>query len=486
MATRLTIWYAASAFSLIAVATGLLYWVLVSSLDRADDRLLGDKVRVLRAVFLNRPYDNVAIRQEVEEAWEARRATQVYVRVLDPSGQVIAETPGMDRILPAPIFPSPSAEPGDGIDVTRDGDRIFRVLAAESNHGARPDQSLIVQVGTDRSDEFALLVAYRRYLFVVLGAAVILCSVVGYQIARRGLQPVHEITDTARRIRAANLHERLSADGLPDELLALGETFNEMLQRLEDSFTRISRFSADIAHELRTPLNNVLGEIEVSLNRPRSAHEYREVLTSALEECRRLARMTDDMLFLARAEAPQASMTRERLDLHRELTTLREFYEAAAVDAGVQIILDVGEPVVLDANRLLFQRAVINLLANALAHTPPGGSITVRATARDTTAVVEVLDSGCGIPAEHLAHVFDRFYRVDQARREGQPGRVGLGLSLVRSILDLHGGSVGIESELGTGTRVILRFPRGEMPTGSVQSDQIAEDDGIFISASSS
>jgi two-component system heavy metal sensor histidine kinase CusS len=486
VATRLTIWYAISAFSLIAVATGLLYWVLIRNLDQADDRLLADKARVIGAMLLNRPDDEAAIRQEVEEAWKARQDTQVYVRILDARGQITAETPGMRVVLPVDGFAAPVADPGKGSDVRTADGRTFRVLAVRAtrdNPGGTPS---LVQVGTDRSHEFELLASYRRYLFGVLAAALVLCSVIGHQIARRGIQPVRDITDTARRIRAANLSERLTAEGLPSELLALAETFNQMLERLEQSFTRISRFSADIAHELRTPLNNLLGEVEVALSRPRSAEDYREALVSSVEECGRLARLIDNLLFLARAEAPKAVITRERLDLGAELTTVCNFYEAAANEAGVRLTVAAQGQAVAEVNRLFFQRAVNNLVANALTYTPPGGSVTLAATGSETVGVVEVLDTGCGIAAAHLPHVFDRFYRVDQARRSGEGAHVGLGLSLVKSIVELHGGTVDIRSELGSGTKVTLRFPRRvdlDSARGSPFADE--KDDEILISASS-
>ena len=488
VATRLTIWYAISAFSLIAVATGLLYWVLIRNLDQADDRLLADKARVIAAMLLNRPDDQAAIRQEVEEAWKARQDTQVYVRVFDARGQITAETPGMREVLPVDGFAGPVADLGTGSDVQTDDGRTFRVLAVRATRANASGAPSVVQVGTDRSHEFALLSSYRRYSFGVLAAALVLCSLIGHQIARRGIQPLRDITETARRIRAANLSERLTAEGLPSELLALAETFNQMLDRLEHSFTRISRFSADIAHELRTPLNNLLGEIEVALSRSRAAEDYRDTLVSSVEECGRLARLIDNLLFLARAEAPKAVITRETLDLRAELVTMCNFYEAAAHEAGVRLTIAAeGGRAEAGMNRLLFQRAMNNLVTNALAHTPRGGSVTLAASGDATTTVVEVVDTGCGIPATDIPHVFDRFYRVDQARRFGEGAHVGLGLSLVKSIVELHGGTVHITSELGRGTKVTLRFPRRadylESPTGFPLAE--AKDDEIFISASS-
>ena len=486
VATRLTIWYAISAFSLIAVATGLLYWVLIRNLDQADDRLLADKARVISAMLLNRPGDEAAIRQEVEEAWKARQDTQVYVRVLDARGQIMAETPGMREVLPVDAFAAPVADPGKGSDVRADGARTFRVLAVRATRDSPSGAESLVQVGTDRSHEFELLASYRRYLLGVLAAALVLCSVIGHQIARRGLQPVRDITNTARGIRAANLSERLNAEGLPSELLALAETFNQMLERLEQSFTRISRFSSDIAHELRTPLNNLLGEIDVALSKSRAAEDYRDTLVSSAEECGRLARLIDNLLFLARAEAPKAVITREALDLGAELATMCSFYEAAASEAGVRLAVAAQGQAIAEVNRLLLQRAVNNLVANALAYTPPGGSVILTATGSETAGIVEVVDTGCGIAAAHLPHVFDRFYRVDLARA-GEGAHVGLGLSLVKSIVELHGGTVDIRSELGRGTKVTLCFPRRIDHLDSIRGSRSAaeKDDEILISASS-
>src|SRR5262249_40197539 len=156
--------------------------------------------------------------------------------------------------------------------------------------------------------------------------ALIGCAAAGYALARRGLRPIWDITQTAQRIRSSTLYERIDSTALPVELAVLAGTFNEMLDRLEESFRRLERFSADIAHELRSPVNNLRGEVEVALGQPRSADDYRDILSSSLEEFGRLASLIDTLLFLARAESPQAQITRQRLDVGREVATVREFY----------------------------------------------------------------------------------------------------------------------------------------------------------------
>lgn len=453
LAARLTAWYAGSAFLLVLVATGFLYLGLVSNLDQEDDEELGDKVRVLRAILQDRPGDLAAVRQHAAWGWEARLHDQVQMRLLDRGGRVLLETPGMDRSLPAARFPVPSGSDNveAGEDVRAVDGTPYRVVAARAGE-------YVLQLALDRTYEGELLAGYRRNLWLVLGAALAACAVVGYVIARRGLRPVTEVSAMARRIQPTNLGERLVTPGLPGELLDVAHTFNAMLDRLEESFGRLARFSADIAHELRTPVNNLRGEVEVALGRPRTPEEYREVLGSCLEECGRLARLIDSLLFLARAENPTTQVERERVDLARELAAVRDFYEAAAGEAGVELDVVTAGETAADLCRPLLQRAVGNLVENALAHTPAGGTITMTASRADGALRVEVSDTGAGIPAAHLPHLFSRFYRVDRSRSAASGG-LGLGLAIVKSIAELHGGSVAIDSRVGGGTRVTLLLP---------------------------
>ena len=474
LAARLTAWYATSAFALVVVATGFLYWALTVSLDSEDDEELADKVRMLRAVLRDRPDDLAAVRSQAELGWAARQHAPLHVRVLDSSGRAVLETPGMVRVLPADLFPEPLPDEADlagrGADLRVVDGKSFRALAARAG---TPAAGYIIQAALDRSPEEELLTRYRGSLWVVLGLALVASAVGGYHIARRGLRPVEEITRTARRIRAATLGERLDAADLPAELAALAETFNAMLDRLEESFARLNRFSADIAHELRTPVNNLRGEAEVALARSRSAEEYRDALGSCLEECGRLGRLIDSLLFLARAEDPGIQVEREPLNLARELATVCEFYEAQAAEAGVTLTLATPGEVFAELNRPLLQRAVGNLVANALAHTPAGGRITLSATCEAERVRVEVADTGNGIPETHQPRLFERFYRVDQAR-SSTSGGVGLGLAIVKGIAEMHGGSVVLNSAPGQGTCVALLLPARPSACTSLPAEQSA------------
>jgi two-component system heavy metal sensor histidine kinase CusS len=322
---------------------------------------------------------------------------------------------------------------------------------------------LLVTAAIDRTHEENMLRRYRITVVVVLTAALLACGFCGWQIASFGLRPLNEIVRAARDVGPSTLNRRISTATLPRELSDLADTFNEMLARLEASFEQLSRFSADIAHELRSPINSLRGEAEVTLSRARTADEYRDALASCLEDCDRLTRMIESLLFVARAESPNLKLRRETVHVQDELAAIGEFFEPLAQKSGVTLTTEASPDLVFALDRTLFQRAISNLLANAIAYTPPGGKADVRASAENGCLQINVSDTGCGIAQEHVLHVFDRLYRADNARSEATGG-LGLGLAIVKSVAELHGGSVAIQSEVGRGTRITLTFGPGSLP----------------------
>ena len=435
VALRLTVWYAAAAFALVLTATAYLYWGMTRNLDREDDQFLADKVREVR-----RAADDRAALERL-----AHGTDRLLVRVVPESGPPV-ETPGMAALLPVGVFPPP----GEAIELEAADGRTFRLMTDAT-------RSPVVQVAMDTSHDEVFLGEYRRQIGYVLGLSLLAAVGGGYWIARRGLRPIAAVVATARRIGPAHLRERLATAGLPAEVRDLADTFNHMLDRLEDAFARLGRFSADIAHELRTPVNNLRVGAEVALGRDRTPEEYRDVLGSCLEECGRLTRLIDSLLFLARAEDPKTQLATEPVDVAEALRIVRDYYDAAAAEAGVTLAVEAAPGLVVRADRPLLKRAVGNLVANALAHTPAGGTVTLFAAKQAAGIAVGVRDTGPGIPAEHLPYVFDRFYRADAAR-SGQ-GRVGLGLAIVKGIADLHGGTATAVSPPGKGATVTLVIP---------------------------
>ncbi|HSU85735.1 MAG TPA: heavy metal sensor histidine kinase, partial [Chthoniobacterales bacterium] len=270
---------------------------------------------------------------------------------------------------------------------------------------------------------------------------------------RRVLRPLKNLAESVERVGATHLDERVPTSGWPDELQPLALGFNKMLSRLEESFTRLSQFSADLAHELRTPIAILRGEAESVLTKPHSSEQYREVIESSLEELQRLSGMIDNLLFLARAET-SGSFNRSYFDGRAAMDKIREFYEAVSQEQGIEIHCRGDGKVYADP--LLFRRALINLITNALRFTRSGGSVTVSLDRRNGASEVSVADTGCGISSQHVPHVFNRFFRGD-AQRNAQG--TGLGLAIVKSIMRSHDGEVSVESELNKGTVITLTFP---------------------------
>ena len=324
-------------------------------------------------------------------------------------------------------------------------------------------QSVLIALSYDRSLPKELLARYRKGLLETLVASVLAAAALGIWAARLVLKRARRIAATAGRISAHALNERLSLDDTPEEFLESTLAFNHMLDRLQDSFKRLSEFSSDLAHDLRTPINNLLGEAQVALSRPREAAEYRAVLESAVEEYERLSRMLENMLFLARADNAQARATPQWIDLREALGKILSYYELLAEERNIRLALEVraqkgGEPRAW-ADELMLNRAVGNLLSNALRHGRPDCTVTVKAVAHgDGSAEIEVANPGSGIAAEHLPRIFDRFYRPCSSREESSAGS-GLGLAIVKSIAELHGGRIGVRSEPGSLTTFTLSFP---------------------------
>ena len=460
LAFRLAAAYASAGLLLVFLATFSLYVMLVSELNKSTELFLKDKVNVLRTMLRERPDDLDGLHEEVELESAARRYEQFFICLLDQQGRPIMITPGMMRELDLSALGVQAAtKHGLAFPMKGRSGQSFRVITATASTGNSSHRPITLQVAVDVSGKEQLLGRFRVWFWVISGSMLVLFPLIGYKTARQGIRPVEEIAATARRITSTHLGERIAAEGYPYELASLALTFNKMLDGLEDSFTRISQFSADIAHDLRTPVNNIRGEAEVALARARTIEEYRDALESSLEEAVRLSDLISNLLFLARTESPLTHLRLERVDVAELITGIREYYDASAAEAGVVLTsAAANEPVLAELDRTLIQRAVGNLISNAVAHTLEGGTVILTTNTEAAGVCIEVSDTGVGIPSEALPRVFDRFFRVDASRSKASGG-TGLGLAIVQGIISLHGGNVEITSELGKGTRVKLRVP---------------------------
>ncbi|ARJ68047.1 hypothetical protein WV31_05705 [Magnetospirillum sp. ME-1] len=374
------------------------------------------------------------------------------VRILGGDAKVLAEIHDMSAEFPDLGM----ASGGRPVLVRgRSGRQYWAVSRASGG-----DAPMIVQVASEAS-EFRLLAPTGGRLWVASLVALILSGIAGYHIVRHGIRPLQNLAETVRAVGGATLGRRIEAGSLPQELRPLGVSFNAMLDRLQVSFDRVAQVTDDIAHELRTPLGVMTSQIDVALTAERPAGEYREVLESVREELTALSDMVQRLLFLSRVENQSVTVNREALDVVAELEAVREFYDPLASEAGISLTV-AASPSRLDTlgDRVLLRRAVINLVANAVRYTPPGGRIAMEAGRDGDVVRITVSDTGCGIPSTDVPRLFDRFFRVDRARETGG-GHMGLGLAIVKAIAELHGGSVTVESEVGRGTRVTLALRAG-------------------------
>ncbi len=323
-----------------------------------------------------------------------------------------------------------------------------------SHHVESGDGSLFVLLAIDTSDHREFMDVFRGALLASVMLGIAISFPFGWIAARRGMSPLRDVTRVAARVSASRLAERISLEAVPVELRSLAATFNDMLRRLEESFRRLTEFSSDLAHELRTPITNVMTETQVVLSRARGAGEYREVLYSNLEEFQGLARIVEDMLFLAKSDHGLVLPAKAMVDLGAEADALMEFFEALAAERGVTLVRK-GEARI-EGDRLMIRRALANLLSNAIRHSHAGEAVEIILGER-APGMVHLAVENCGpdIPEAHRARLFDRFYRIDASRGEGG---AGLGLAITRAIVTAHRGRIDVRSAGGR-TRFEMSLP---------------------------
>jgi two-component system heavy metal sensor histidine kinase CusS len=314
-----------------------------------------------------------------------------------------------------------------------------------------------------------------RILFLTLSTGAAIAGLFTWWITRRILASARDLGDTADRISAQALHERLVPGHSPTELQPVAQAFNRMLDRLQDAFDRLSAFSSDLAHDLRAPIHHLQTAAQVTLSRERSADEYRAVLASAVDDYERIGRLIENILFLARADHAQTRIQPAWVPLAPRMEQWVDYFSLLAQESGLQLILDAAprpgaaQPALVWADDTLLGRAVGNLLTNALRHARPGSTIVL--SARHTPqghARIEVANEGAPIAPQHQARIFQRRYRVEDPNAPAEPGS-GLGLAIVQSIMLLHGGRASVRSAPGRPTVFALEFPTPQPPAGDVR-----------------
>ena len=453
---RLTVWYAGALLAILAVVSALSYSVLRWSLLQQVDASLVTVAQIVRETD-----ERGAGGSEVERAIRELLGpgfSDEFFQFLDPEGR------SRFRSGPPPAAALPLSP--EARDNAARGQRTFETL--EDPRGGpmrlltvpvlRSGRSVeIIQVSAPLARTREALAHYLTTLLALVPVAVGLGAAGGAILAGRALRPVREMSGAARQITAEDLHRRLARRGADDEIDHLADTLNTMLAGLEAAFAQAKRFSADAAHELRTPLTALKGEMEVALRAARSPEEYRRVLHSGLEEVDHLVRLVEDLLLFSRSAAALGPPP-ARVELEPLVLEALEAGARRAQGAGVTVRADALEPAAVLGDAGALRRALGNLVDNAVKYTPAGGKVELSLLAGEGQARIVVRDTGIGIDPADAARIFDPFVRLDAARTR-DAGGAGLGLALVRAIVDAHGGAIAVDSTPGAGSRFTIRLP---------------------------
>jgi heavy metal sensor kinase len=457
---RLTVWYAGLLTALLALFGVFIYFTLERFLERSLTETLAKDARTIGQswVFDINQSGPGYVAAEIEEHF-APSITGRFVRI----------TRGADGSV---LYHSAAPESG-AFDPSLIGPGRFDASqSSREEHLPDGKELLIFNLPfTDRSGNQYLIETGAPYdqvervlrgLLISLGVAfpLIVGAAMGggYLLMRNALRPMDEIATTAERITSRNLNERLPVVATGDEVERLSVSLNRMMERLEEAFHHISRFSAEAAHEMRTPLAIIRGELENALQSPGLTEELRETIGSALEEAERLSRIVEQLLEMSRLEAGETLVERTRFDFADMTRTTVDQMRLLAEEKNLQLRFETTKPVDIDGDPLRLKQIVVNLVDNAIKYTPPGGSVSVSTYPQDGRVVLEVADTGIGIPKDATSQIFDRFFRVDKARSR-QLGGTGLGLAIVKSICTAYNGSVTVKSAEGTGAVFRVELP---------------------------
>jgi len=462
---QLIVWYAsllAGGFVLLGAAAYVaLQSYLVSALKESQLRRARQVAQLVTEASKKSAVTNVA--EEVESRY-APGLNDRFVRVSRENGEIIylSSAPASFSFSPATLPPPVwHSNPEDARRVSLGNRR--QMLLTSHTVAVQGGERYLVETGAllDKVQQ-----DLRQWLiFLLVGLPLVAAIAVGggYFLIKRALMPVDRIAATAERIGSHNLSERLPVANTGDELERLSTTLNHMIQRLEEAFQHSRRFMADASHELRTPLTVLRGELETFVQEPSLAPEMRERLGSALEELERLVNIVEGLFAIARLDAGEAQVELVKFDLGKLAASTTDQMSLLGEDKNIKITCVAANEIWVEGDRARMKQVVVNLLDNAIKYTPEGGAVGLKVGTRDDKAVLEVSDTGMGIPAESLPRVFERFYRVDEARSR-ELGGAGLGLSIVKSICVAHHGRVDAASKLGQGSVFRVELPLTTAP----------------------
>ena len=453
---RLTLWYLAI-FALGQLAFGTGMWLILrhNIYDMVDDDLEVGVEDLSTLLEAQKPDSTISKLQQAVTATYTMEHSGDYLMLYTDAGDVIYRS----KILqahPSGLVHADQIKHSALWTRTLEGHPI-RFILEELNVNGRV---FIVQMGIPADDAIETLHLFQAYLFMFAPALLLVASGFGYWMSRRALSPVDELVRTAREIGGTNLSSRLRKLNTGDELQRLSDTLNEMLDRIESAFLRVTQFTADASHELRTPVSLVRTEAELALRRSRTENEYKESLRHILLEAERTTALIEQLLSLARADSGRETLNMQSVNLSETLCSVAESWKqvAAIRDLNFSTRID-AQSAFVTGDETLLRRLIDILLDNAFKYTASPGTVSLLLENHDQVAAITVQDSGVGIPPEEQSKIFERFYRIDKARSRAQGG-TGLGLAIAQWIVSQHRGSIRVESRPGEGSIFRVELPR--------------------------
>jgi len=465
---RITAWYAALLAGALLIFGVSVYLGLERYLNWNLQRTLNADCRTIATQLLaQHPFKRPNwLETEIEEAYSPEVNGHFFRVIQEGVGVVYLSGAPKDASFDVSRVPLPRAEEKSGQRKVLAGEG--RQLLIDALEFTTPDGvRYVVESGVPyRQIEVVLhglLLTFAIYMPLIISLAVIS----GYWLMRRSLQPVDEITKRAEGITSTNLSQRLPVIRTGDELERLSISLNRMIERLDDAFEHINRFSADASHELRTPLTILQLELEsIAESQPLNSVPNDQI-GSALEETHRMSHIVESLLAISRLDAGEVKMDKTRLDLGQLAASTAEQMRLLAEEKGILFRCNVEDNIYVEGDRSRLQQVVVNLVANAIKYTPEAGQVAVSVRREERTAVLEVSDNGEGIPAHALPHVFERFYRADKARSRNSGG-AGLGLAIVKAICTAHGAEIKVSSQEGHGSRFTVELPLIDVPAAKL------------------
>lgn len=454
---KLIVWYS-GLIILVSLAFGAaLYRDIETRLLHNTETTLVRRAHQLGADILPRFSSNetTALAQQINEVYSPD-ATDRFIRITSSTGTLIYSSGTPDGHLFDPV----QVPPAFGRTAPRVEQLDNHVGMLIVGAGARlRDQAVWIEMGGLTNETDTVLHDLRNSLLLGLPIVALIVSAGGYVLVRRSLRIVEQLRSKAQEITFGNLDNRLPVVRSGDSIEQLAVTLNQMLERLSEAYHQANRFSADASHELRTPLAIMRAELESLAGQPGPmSAELRKRLGSVLEEAERLSSITESLFALSRLQAGEAKAREVRIDLADLAQTTVDQMRLLSDDKGISLRVETLAPVFVEGDPARLKQIVVDLLDNAIKYTAKDGSIVLRVGTEGRAAHLQVIDTGMGIPADDLPHVFERFYRADKARSRNIDG-AGLGLAIVHSICQAHGGSVRIESTEGHGTTCHVHIP---------------------------